>query len=144
FKDELVKAKKEFFENSVTLDEQSEYYELRMSQFYDWYFFTRELSGYGQTPLNACMLVRELRFSEEELQQLEVLKQNRHSIFEFIKIKGNDVYIKDVFSNKKLIVKSSPWIFGFDEEELFEARLIPHGDTYFFTRGFCFHPELAK
>lgn len=144
FKDELVKAKKEFFENSVTLDEQSEYYELRMSQFYDWYFFTRELSGYGQTPLNACMLVRELRFSDEELKQLEVLKQNRHSIFEFIKIKGSDIYIKDLLSKKKVIVKSSPWVFGFDESELFEARLIPHGDSYFFTRGFCFHPELAK
>ena len=144
FKAELVRAKKEFFENSVTLDEHSEYYELRMSQFYDWYFFTRELSGYGQTPLNACTMVRELRFSEEEQRQLEVLKQNRHSVFEFIKIKGNDVYIKDLLSNKKLVVKASPWVFGFDEDELFEARLIPHEDSYFFTRGFCFHPELAK
>jgi hypothetical protein len=144
FKGELIKAKKEFFENSVTLDEHSEYYELRMSQFYDWYFFTRELTGYGQTPLNACTMVRELRFSEEEQKHLAVLKQNRHSIFEFIKIKGNDVHIKDLLSNKKLVVKSSPWIFGFDEEELFEARLIPEGENYFFMRGFCFHPELAK
>jgi hypothetical protein len=144
FKAELMKAKKEFFDNSGTLDEHSEYYELRMSQFYDWYFFTRELSGYGQTPLVACLLERELRFSEEEMKQLEVLKQNRHSIFEFIKIKGNDVYILDLLANKKLIVKSSPWLFGFDSEELFEARLIPAGENSIFTRGFCFHPELAK
>lgn len=144
FKGELMKAKKEFFDNSGTLDEHSEYYELRMSQFYDWYFFTRELSGYGQTPLVACLLERELRFSEEELKQLEILKQNRHSIFEFIKIKGNDVYINDLLANKKLVVKSSPWLFGFDKEELFEARLIPAGENSIFTRGFCFHPELAK
>lgn len=144
FKGELVRAKKEFFESSVTLDENSGAYDLRMSQFYDWYFFSRELSGFRQTPLSACLLVRELRFSELELKQLEALKNHRHSLFEFIKTKGSDVYIKDLLANKKLVVKSSPWIFGFDEEELFEARLLPHEDTYVFTRGFCFHPGLAK
>ncbi len=144
FTEELAMAKKEFFENSGTLDEHSDHFESRMSQFYDWYFFTRDLKGYGQTPLEACVMVRSLRFSDEEMKTLEVLKSHRHSIFEFIKIKGQDVYIKDLLSNKKLIVKQSPWVFGFDPDELFEVRLIPQGDSYVFTRGFCFHPESAK
>lgn len=144
FKDELTMAKKEFFENAGTLDEKSEHFESRMAQFYDWYFFTRELKGFGQTPLDACLLVRELRFSEEELKTLEVLKRHRHSLFEFNKIKNGDVYIKDLLGNQKLIVKESPYVFGFDPDEIFEVRLIPHGDSYVFTRGFCFHPESAK
>ncbi len=144
FKDELITAKKEFFENAGTLDENSEHFESRMAQFYDWYFFTRELSGFGQTPLNACQMVRELRFSQEELATLEVLKQQRHSLFEFIKIKNNDIFIKDLLANKKLIVKQSPYVFGFDPDEVFEVRLIPQGDSYVFTRGFCFHPESVK
>ena len=144
FKDELATAKKEFFENAGTLDENSEHYESRMAQFYDWYFFTRELMGFGQTPLDACHLVRELRFTEAEMAQIEVLKKHRHSIFEFIKIKNGDVYIKDLLANKKLVVKESPYVFGFDADELFEVRLIPQGDSYIFTRGFCFHPESAK
>ncbi len=144
FKDELALAKKEFFENAGTLDENSEHYESRMAQFYDWYFFTRELVGYKQTPLDACHLVRELRFTDEELNIIEILKQHRHSLFEFIKIKNGDVYIKDLLANKKLIVKQSPYVFGFDPDEIFEVRLIPSGDSYIFTRGFCFHPESAK
>lgn len=144
FKDELQMAKEEFFGNSGVLDENSDHFETRMAQFYDWYFFTRELKGFGQTPLEACLLVRELRFSEEELKALEVLKQHRHSIFEFSKIKNGDVYIKDLLANKKLVVKESPYVFGFDSDELFEVRLIPQGDTYIFTRGFCFHPESVK
>ncbi|MFS4459675.1 hypothetical protein [Bdellovibrio sp. HCB2-146] len=144
FKDELAMAKKEFFEKAGALDENSEHYESRMAQFYDWYFFTRELKGYGQTPLDACLLVRELRFSDEELRTLDILKQNRHSLFEFIKIKGSDIYIKDLLANKKLIVKQSSFVFGFDEDEIFEVRLIPNGDSWVFTRGFCFHPESAK
>jgi hypothetical protein len=115
-----------------------------MSQFYDWYFFTRDLKGYGKTPLESCHMVRDLRFSPEEEKQLEVLKQNRHSIFEFSKIKGSDVHIKDLLANEKLVVKQSPWVFGFDPDELFQVRLIPHADSFVFTRGFCFHPESAK
>lgn len=144
FKDELAMAKKEFFENAGTLDENSDHFESRMAQFYDWYFFTRELKGYGQTPLDACLLVRELRFSDEELKTLEVLKRHRHSLFEFIKIKNGDVYIKDLLANQKLVVKESSFVFGFDSDEIFEVRLIPQGDSYVFTRGFCFHPESAK
>lgn len=144
FRDELAMAKREFFEKAGTVDENSEHFESRMSQFYDWYFFTRPLSGYGKTPLDACHMVRELRFSQEEEKQLEVLKQNRHSIFEFLKIKGSDVYLKDLLADKKIVVKQSPWIFGFDPDELFQVRLLPAGESYLFTRGFCFHPESAK
>ena len=144
FKDELAMAKKEFFDNAGTLDEHSEHFESRMSQFYDWYFFSRELSGYGQTPLEVCHLARSLRFSDEENKMIETLKNHRHSLFEFIKIKGQDIYLKDLLVDKKLIVKQSPWIFGFEPEEVFDARLIPHGDTFLFAKGFCFHPEMAK
>lgn len=144
FRDELAMAKREFFEKAGTLDEKSEHFESRMAQFYDWYFFTRDLKGYGKTPLESCYMIRELRFSPEEEKQIEVLKQNRHSIFEFLKLKGQDIYIKDLLRNEKLVVKQSPWVFGFDSEELFQVRLIPHGDTFVFTRGFCFHPESAK
>lgn len=144
FKDEVKKAKADFFDNAGILDENSPQFELRMSQFFDWYFFTRELSGYALTPLESAHTARELRFSPEELQTIELLKNHRHSIFEFLKIKGEDIFLKDLLKNEKLVVKSSPWIYGFDSDELFEARLIPHGDTYIFTRGFCFHPVDAK
>jgi hypothetical protein len=144
FKNELALAKKEFFENAGVFDEQSEHYESRMAQFYDWYFFTRDLVGFKQTPLEACHLVRELRFTEDELRIIEILKKHRHSLFEVIKIKNGDIYIKDLIANKKLIVKASPYLFGFNSNEIFEVRLIPHLDSYVFTRGFCFHPESAK
>lgn len=143
-KDELLMAKKEFFENAGTLDENSDHYDSRMAQFYDWYFFTRELRGYGQTPLDACQMVRDLRFSDEEITTLDRLRKHRHSLFEFIKIKNGDVHIKDLLANKKLVVKESSYIFGFDPDEIFEARLVPQGDSFVFTKGFCFHPESAK
>ncbi len=144
FKEEVRQAKSEFFDNAGILEEHSDQYELRMSQFFDWYFFTRELKGFAQTPLDAVFMARELRFTPEEISCIDRLKQHRHSIFEFIKIKGSDLYIKDLLSNKKIVIKDSPWTFGFDSNELFEARMIPHGENWIFTKGFCFHPEEAK
>jgi hypothetical protein len=144
FKDEVRKAKTEFFENAGVLDENNEHFELRMSQFFDWYFFTRDLTGYSQTPLESSHTARELRFSELELAAIETLKAHRHSVFEFIKIKGEDIYLKDLLKNEKLMVRSSPFIYGFDTDELFEARLVPENGSYLFTRGFCFHPVDAK
>ncbi len=143
-KDELAMAKKQFFGNTALSEERSGQFEMRMSQFYDWYFFTRPLSGYGQTPLHSCFMARELRFSDQEKQLLEALKKNIHSLFQFIKIKDEDVHIKDLFSGQKLVVKKSPWLYGFEVGEFFEVRLIPMGETYVFTRGLCFHPQSAS
>lgn len=144
FKEEVRAAKSEFFDNAGILDEHSEQFELRMSQFFDWYFFTREMKGYAQTPLEAVYMARELRFTPEETELIEKLKEHRHSLFQFIKLKGQDVTIKDLIQNKKIVVKQSPWTFGFDPEEIFEARLIPSGESWIFTKGFCFHPQDAK
>ena len=142
--DELLLAKKEFFDGSGVLDEQATNYEVRMSQFYDWYFFSRSLKGYGHTPLDSCHLVRELRFDDEEKQLLLVLKQYRQSLFELIKVKGQDLYLKDLLRNEKIVVKSVENTFGFNTEEIFEVHLILDQGNWLFTRGFCFHPPEAK
>lgn len=143
-RDELSIAQKEFFGNTGTLDEASENYEVRMSQFYDWYFFTRELKSYGHTPLNSCHLVRELRFTEEEEARIEDLKKYRHSLFEVVKIKEQNLTVMDLFKKEKLNITSLSQFHGFDPQEIFEARLIPFEKSWLFTKGFCFHPQEAK
>lgn len=144
FKEEVRFAKSEFFDNAGILDEGALNFELRMNQFFDWYFFTRELRGIGHTPLESYHMVRELRLNEREIELIGKLKQHRHSLFELNKIKETDVYIKDLVRNEKLTVHQSPWIYGFDSSEIFEARLIPFNGTWIFTKGFCFHPSDAK
>jgi len=144
FQEEVRLAKSDFFDNAGILDERSEQFELRMSQFFDWYFFTRELRGFSQTPLESVHMARPLRFTDEEQQAIDAMKNHRHSLFEFQKIKGNDIYLKDLLRGDKIVVKECPWTFGFDSDELFEARLVPQRDNWYFMKGFCFHPREAK
>lgn len=144
FQDELNIARKEFFENAGTLDENKPNYALRMNQFYDWYFLTRPLKGHMQTPLMVCGIQRDLRLTDEDLQIIEILKKTRHSLFEIVKVKKNEIILKDIFKNEKIIISSDQHIFEFDEKELFEARVVEISGKNYFLKGFCFHPESAQ
>jgi hypothetical protein len=144
FEEEVKIAKSEFFDNAGILEEGSNQYELRMSQFFDWYFYTRDLIGYSQTPVEVINMVRELRFNDDELKLIDCMRKHRHSMFEFIKIKGSDIYIRDIIKGDKIWIKNSQWAEGFDTTEIFEVRIIPVQDNFVFTRGFCFHPEEAR
>ncbi len=144
FQDELTEAKKEFFDNAGSLDENKPHYNLRMHQFYEWYFLTRPLKSYMKTPLEVCALHRELRLTPEDELTIAILRDHRHSIFEFLKTKKDEIYLKDLFKNEKIVVNHTDLVFGFDEKEFFEARLISLNGTYFFLKSFCFHPESAQ
>lgn len=144
FQSELNLARKEFFENAGTLDENKPNYTLRMNQFYDWYFLTRPLKGHMQTPLMVVDIQRELRLTEEDFQTIEILKNARHSLFELIKVKKDEIQLKDLFKNEKVSVSADQHVFEFDEKEFFEARLVEIGGKKFFLKGFCFHPESAQ
>ncbi len=144
FQHELNLARKEFFENAGTLDENKPNYTLRMNQFYDWYFLTRPLKGHMQTPLMVVDIQRELRLTEEDFQTIEILKKARHSLFELIKVKKDEIQLKDLFKNEKVSVTADQHVFEFDEKEFFEARLVEIGGKKFFLKGFCFHPESAQ
>lgn len=144
FREELQVAQKEFFENAGTLDENKPNYSLRMSQFYDWYFLTRKLKGYMQTPLSVCHMQRQMRLTEEDEKTVAVLQSHRHSLFEFVKTKKDEITLKDLFKNEKITVVQDQHVFSFDERELFEARLIEIEGKKYFLKGFCFHPESAQ
>ena len=135
FKEELAVAKKEFFDNTGSLDENKPHFNLRMFQFYEWYFLTRPLQSYMKTPLAVCDMHRDLRLTEDDRASIEILKTSQHSFFEYSKTKGDFIIIKDLFTGKKLEVYQTDLVFGFDQKEYFQARLIMlHGKYYFLKR----------
>jgi hypothetical protein len=144
YQEELLLAKKEFFSNTGTLDENKPNYALRMRQFFDWYFLTRKLTSHMQTPLEVALEQRSLRLTPEDVEALNILSKNQHSLYEFIKGKNDYFIVRDFFSNKKIEVLSLGQIFNFDDKESFEARLVEINGKNYFLKGFCFHPESAQ
>lgn len=144
FTEELNLAKKEFFENTGSLDENKPHFNLRLDQFYEWYFLTRPLRSYMKTPLMVCDMQRGLRLTEEDQQAIEILKQAQHTFFEFIKLKNEFIQVKDLFTGKKKDVYLSNLVFGFEQKEYFQARFVEMDKKHYFLKSFCFHPESAQ
>ena len=144
FDKEVAEAKREFFENAGILNEESEHFEMRMAQFLDWYTFTRELSEFHVAPVRYALHDSEFVTSDRERIQLQSLCNSHHGIFEYLKSKGSDIYVKDLFLGKKFVLRGSEVNFGFNADELFEARLLPVEDNFVFAKGFCFHPTEAR
>jgi hypothetical protein len=144
YEDEVAAAKTEFFDEAGVVDEESVHFEMRMTQFLEWYLFTRKLSVHGMTPAQFCLQDKMYKIPESEKNLYESLAHSHHSLFEFLKIRGDDVYIKDLFSGEKTVIRNSKIQIGFSREEFFDARLIPADDNVVFGKAFCFHPEDAR
>ena len=74
----------------------------------------------------------------------EDLTRSNHSLFELLKVKGEDIYIKDLFSKEKYIVEESEVNLGFTKGDIFEARLIKFRDRLVFGTAFVFHPSEVR
>jgi hypothetical protein len=144
FRDEVVQAKKEFFEDAGLVGDESFHFEVRMSQFLDWYLFTRELTEAHLPPVQLAFEDPPFPVDDVEKEHLASLVKGRHSLFEYLKTKGSNVYVKDLLENKKVILEDSHVTSGFNADEVFEVRIFPFEKTWVFSRGFCFHPAEAK
>ena len=144
FKEEISEAKREFFNQAGILNEEENSFELRMSQFLDWYIFTRELSQHHVAPVRLAIHDQEMTWSEGERQLVDGLNEVRHSLFEFLKSKGKDIYVRDLFDGTKFVLRDSEVNVGFNRDEIFEARLLPFENNYHFAKGFCFHPSEVR
>lgn len=144
FADDVAAAKKEFFDEAGVMDEENPSFEMRMTQFLEWYLFARPLRGGPLTPGQLALQSDDFAMAEDQRPWFENLANSRHSLFEFLRIRGEDIYVRDLFQNKKIVIRGSPIRIGFSREELFDARLIPTGEEHSFSRAFCFHPEGAS
>jgi hypothetical protein len=140
FNREVLEAKREFFERAGIVDEESVNFETRMSQFLDWYMFSRELSEVQLPPVNLFLEKNKATLPIDTLPLYDNLTKSVHSLFEFKKLRDADITIYDLFSKQKYVLEDSSITAGFNPDEIFEARIIPFNKTWIFTRGFCFHP----
>ena len=144
FSDEVERGKKEFFERAGVMDEDSPDFDVKMSQFVDWFLFSRTLVEFKMTAVKWAIEEGHFKFDAEKEPMYKNLLAVRHSLFEFIKLSKGNLLIKDVCSDYKHTIKNSPVTVGFNKGDIFEARLIPHEDSFTFTSSFCFHPSKAN
>ncbi len=141
---EVQAAKEDFFEKAGTFDEASLDFELKMAQFTDWYLFSRKMDVSGRVAIEMVLDDSQFVIKDEERPMYLNLRNSRHSLFEFQKLKGDDVYIRDLFTGFKYVIRKSRVTQGFNKDEFFEARLVPFEGGFVFSSSFCFHPAVVS
>ena len=144
FREDVAEAKNYFQEVAGSFDEGAADFEAKMAQFTDWYVFTRKLKRLGEAPIEHCLDDPKYPMTAAERPLYFSLRNSRHSIFEFSKVKGDDVYVRDLFTGFQYVIRNSRVTIGFNREELFEARLIPHESQFVFSGSFCLHPAAVS
>jgi hypothetical protein len=140
---EIQAAKEDFFDKAGSFDESSSDFELKMAQFVDWYLFVRKMKQSSRTAIEMALDDSEFPMDEEERVAFLNLRNSRHSLFEFQKLKSEDVHIKDMFTGFKYVIRKSRVTQGFNSDEYFEARLVPAEGGFVFSNSFCFHPSIV-
>lgn len=144
YDEEVSAAKSEFFDEAGVVDEENIHFEMRMTQFLEWYLLTRKLRDRHETPAQLALSDKNFKMLDHERQSFLNIANARHSLFEFLKLRGDDVYVQDLFTGEKTVIHDSPVRIGFSREEFFSGRLIQIEGGFTFGKAFCFHPEDAR
>jgi len=137
-------AKNEFHKLVGIFDEDAVDLGNKINLFIDWYIFSRPMSQRGESPIKTLDGQSDWPIRKDLLPFASQALASKASLFELIKVKGEDLYVKDLFSDYKMVMKKSPFTIGFSKNEIFSARIFPYEDTFMFSKSFCIHPVEAQ
>ncbi len=145
YKAEVIKAKEGFF-NDIGLNESDTGdFERNLNLFFDWYLFTRPLKGTLLTPAKLALNLDGFPLSADEKPFFEAMAEARFSLFEYIKTKGSDHYVKDLLENKKITIKNSSVVLAMNKRSIFSAHVVVDNKNNYLSSAIVCHPlEVRK
>lgn len=142
---EVVEAKRVFFADVGIDDKESERYERWMNIFYDWYLFSRPLVGTNLPPARFALEIEEFQsLSGDDKQVFVQLANSEAALLQFIKVKDESIYFTDLLRRRKVRVRNQDFVLSLEKGDICEVRLIPNGEEFLFSKGFCQHPREAN
>jgi len=142
--DEIKRAKEHYFTRAFKVAEGSDSYESELNLFFDWFVFERNLEREELPPIRLFTKDELGDMPDEKKKVFDALGNSFSSVFELLKIKDDEVVIKDLFDKESYVVEDieNPKIF--QKGDIFQARLVPMGDKIVFSTAFLFHPKEAS
>lgn len=142
-KQDLLAAKKEYFEGTGEVFEDDKQFEMRMASFLDYYLFDRVSPLSQRTPAQELYALRQLEASADVANAYRGFTETVHGLFEVRKLGKGMVRLRELFSGKDYEVTERRQMAGLEKGDILEARLIPTGGHLLFSQAFCYHPREA-
>ncbi|MCH8327707.1 MAG: hypothetical protein IID15_04180 [Candidatus Marinimicrobia bacterium] len=143
YADGIYDARQEHQKLTGEIYEDDKSYESRMAMFLEWYIYDRVLAESQMTPLESLIKENRNGWSRHELEIFEGFIRNIHGMFLVKKVRDDSIIVLNMFDDEKYEVKEEQGKLIFNKNDLFEARLMPYENAYYFSGNFCFHPGKA-
>jgi hypothetical protein len=137
-------AKEQFFQATGNVYEEDDFYEARMRGFIEFYLF--DYRGSQSVPNTIDLVLEEhgAELSAKEVDTFKKFRRGEHSIFELKKVKGDLLVVRNLWNRETFDVTERRQMHGVQKKDLFEARILPYEDHYFFSYAFVFHPKEVR
>jgi hypothetical protein len=143
-KDEILKARAEFFSDVKDVYVEEHFFEERVNAFLEWYSLDRVVGRSGRTPLDLFLESCGGELSAEEAGFFEALRSSRHSLFRLQRHDSGVAVLDDAFAGDRLQVAVDRPMVTLKKGDLIDTRLIPLADGLCFGRSFLVHPRSVR
>lgn len=135
---------REAFQNATGHFEDGEpWFDLRMEMFLDWYLLDRP-SPSGATPVEQYLINYFEELSDKERSQLEYFTNTLRSVFEIMKLKGSELWLRDIAGGGRWAVHSETPTVGFMKGDIIGTRIVYFDKKPIVGRGTVLHPRHAR
>lgn len=135
--DDMLEAKKVYFEVTGIANEEDDDYESRMNSFNDWYVLQFQSSRSARTVIKEYIMQNEVEDAVKDS-----LLNFSFSYYEFAgRNLRKHIVLKDILHDKKIILPKNHYELGMVKNDTFVGRLITHQDESFLLDGVCVMPK---
>ena len=142
--EQILMAKKEYQKTTGEIYEDDKSYNSRMALFLEWYLLDQYEPGTRQTVLENIIEDNSFSWTPDRLELYKDVSKNIQALFEIKKVRDNLVTVLDLFTDEKYQIEEEDSKLAFRKNDIFQGRIVPHNDKYFFTGYFCFHPNKTQ
>ena len=142
--EQIMMAKKEYQKTTGEIYEDDKSYNSRMALFLEWYLLDQYEPGTRQTVLENIIEDNSFSLTPDRLESCKDVSKNIQALFEIKKVRDNSVTVLDLFTDEKYQIEEEDSKLAFRKNNIFQGRIVPHNDKYFFTGYFCFHPNKTQ
>ena len=142
--EQIMMAKKEYQKTTGEIYEDDKSYNTRMALFLEWYLLDYYEPGTHRNILENIIEDYSSSWTLDRREACKDISNNIQALFEIKKVRDNSVTVLDLFSDEKYLVEEEDSKLAFRKNDIFQGRIVPHNDKYFFTGYFCFHPNKTQ
>ncbi|MDH3973046.1 MAG: hypothetical protein OEV42_02095 [Deltaproteobacteria bacterium] len=137
--EDVAGAKKDYFSQSGGIFGEEVTYDMRIGTFLEWYALDRRKGGQS-------VVDEYVEKNDDAAKRAEIikLKEGVRSIFEILRVSGDKIRLKDLYSRKKYTIMVPEGGNHFQAKSLLETRVFPKDKKYIISRYYIMHPAKVK